>query len=133
MTFNTLTSSIDLSATRACACLDARRRARVITRMFEEYLRPHGLRSTQFSVLAALSLIGTPTPISRLARALELERTTLTRVAAVMERNGWLRTEPSEDGRQRRLALTEAGIQQVEAAYPAWQAAQARVERGEFS
>ncbi|MFB9807040.1 hypothetical protein ACFFQF_18180 [Haladaptatus pallidirubidus] len=52
---------MDFSATKDCHCLAARRRAREITRLYEEKLRPHGLRATQFSVLAALALKG-PTP-----------------------------------------------------------------------
>ncbi|WP_197075806.1 MarR family winged helix-turn-helix transcriptional regulator [Halostagnicola sp. A56] len=75
---------MDLSATRSCHCLDARRRARAITRRYDERLRPHGLQSTQFSVLAALALTG-PTPLGELADLLGLERTTLTRSANRME------------------------------------------------
>ncbi|MPZ99526.1 MAG: MarR family transcriptional regulator [Dehalococcoidia bacterium] len=127
-----MTTAIDLAATRNCHCLAARRTARAITRLFDEWLRPHGLRSTQFSVLAALSLKG-PTPISGLAEALGLERTTLTRSAALLERNGWIAAAPSEDARERRLSLTESGLHTLEAAFPSWEAAQRLVEAGEVS
>jgi hypothetical protein len=62
-------TAVDLSQTRSCPCLAARRRARAITRHFDAYLRPRGLRSTQFSVLAALALRG-PTALGRLADGL---------------------------------------------------------------
>jgi DNA-binding MarR family transcriptional regulator len=81
---------VDLSACRACRCLAARRYARAVTRLYEQKLRPHRLRATQFSVLAALAL-GGPAPVTELATALGLDRTTLTRVAAVLERRGWIR------------------------------------------
>ncbi len=123
------TTTIDLSLTRRCACLIARKRARALTRLYEQHLRPHGLRATQFSVLAALSQKG-PTRLGELADLLGLERTTLTRSAALLERNGWIAEAPSEDAREHRLALTPSGLRTLEAAFPAWQAAQRLVEAG---
>jgi DNA-binding MarR family transcriptional regulator len=114
---------VDVSACVACHCLAARREARAITRLFEARLRPHGLRATQFSVLAALALKG-PTPVKALAEGLGLERTTLTRVGALLERNGWVTVAPAEDARQRPFRLTAAGRRKLEAAFPAWQQAQ---------
>jgi DNA-binding MarR family transcriptional regulator len=111
-----------LAATVACPCLAARRHARAITRHFDAYLRPHGLRATQFSVLAALAL-GGRWRVGALADALGLERTTLTRSTGTLERNGWIESSTSEDGRERPLALTDAGRQVLEGALPAWRAA----------
>lgn len=113
----------DLALCRQCHCLAARRAARAITRHYEAGLRRHGLRATQFSILAALAL-GGPKPLMRLAQVLGLERTTLTRAAALLARAGWIRTEESADGRERRLRLTASGRRKLEAAYPAWKAAQ---------
>jgi DNA-binding MarR family transcriptional regulator len=115
--------AIDLSLCTQCHCLAARRRARAISRHFETELRPHGLRATQFSILAALALAGT-LPMGPLAELLGLERTTLTRAATLLERNGWLRGEPSRDARERPLRLTASGRRKLEAAYPSWKAAQ---------
>ena len=114
---------MDLSLCAACHCLAARRRARAVTRHFEARLRPHGLRATQFSILAALALAG-PTPMGELARLLGLERTTLTRGALLLERDGWVRNDSSPDGRERPLRLTASGRRKLESAYPAWKAAQ---------
>ncbi len=113
--------------TRACPCLAARRRARAITRHFDAYLRPRGLRSTQFSVLAALAQRG-PTGRGRLANGLGLDRTTLTRSAATLERQGWIETLEADDGRERPLALTEAGRCALNAALPAWKEALDRLD-----
>ena len=113
----------DLSLCAACHCLAARRRARAITRLYDEKLRPHGLRGTQFSVLASLAL-GGPRPIGALAEALGLEHTTLTRGSARLERNGWIATDRSTDGRERLLRLTPAGRAKLEEAFPAWRDAQ---------
>jgi len=118
-----VTQTIELSQTKTCLCLTARRKARAITRIYEERLRPHGLRATQFSVLAALALKG-PTPISELAEFLVLERTTLTRSAALLERKGWLGRAPSDDAREHRLRITPAGRRKFERAFPAWKETQ---------
>jgi DNA-binding MarR family transcriptional regulator len=122
---------VDLRPAVGCHCLAARRTARAITRLYEEKLRPHGLRATQFSILAALSLKG-PTPVSELAELLGLERTSLTRSAAVLERDGWVAAARSEDARERPLRVTAEGRRKIEAAFPAWQEAQDMVDRGEW-
>lgn len=119
---------VNLLATRDCRCLAARRQARALTRLFEAKLRPYGLRATQFSVLAALALKG-PTPVKELADFLVLERTSLTRIGALLERNGWIDTAASRDARERPLRLTSAGRRKVDSVFPAWQAAQALAKR----
>lgn len=119
---------MDLSSTIGCHCLAARRRARAITRHYEAHLRAHGLRATQFSILAALAL-GGPRRIGQLAAVLGLERTTLTRSARLLEDAGWVRAARGADGRERPLALTRSGRRKLEAAFPAWKAAQAAAAR----
>jgi DNA-binding MarR family transcriptional regulator len=113
----------DRSLCASCHCLAARRRARAITRLFDEKLRPHGLRATQFSVLVMLAL-GGPRPIGALAEMLGLDHTTLTRGAARLERNGWIASDRSTDARERPLLLTPAGRAKLEEAFPAWHEAQ---------
>ena len=112
-----------LRATRDCACLAARRHARLLTRRFDEHLRPHGLRSTQFSVLAALQQTG-DVALGELAERLGLERTTLTRSVGILEDRGWVTTIPDADARKRRLTIAPAGRDRLMRALPAWQRAQ---------
>lgn len=121
-------SDEELWLTRGCHCLAARREARAITRFYEEKLRPHGLRATQFSILAVLALKG-PAPMSEIADLLGLERTTLTRRAAPLERNGWIRTARTEDARLRPLRLTPSGRRKLKAAFPAWKEAQDHLDQ----
>lgn len=125
----TTADAFDLSTTRACHCLAARKRARALTRLYDRYLRPHGLKSTQFSVLAVLGVRG-PTSVTRIGDMLGLDRTSVTRSAGVLERNGWVEEAPADDARKRRLALTAAGRERLEAAYPDWLAAQRLVDEG---
>jgi DNA-binding MarR family transcriptional regulator len=118
----------ELAATKDCHCLAARREARAITRIYEERLRPHGLRAPQFSVLAVLSLKGAG-PITELAEILVVDRTTLTRSAAVLKRRGLIDEAPSDDAREHRLRITAAGRRALAAALPAWREAQELVGR----
>jgi DNA-binding MarR family transcriptional regulator len=109
-----------------CLCLASRRAARRITRAFDRELRPHGMRATQFTVLAMLSLCGAMT-IGKLAEALGAERTTLTRNLALIEDASWVRIQPAEkDARSRVVAVTDQGRAAVVNAFPAWRRAQNR-------
>lgn len=119
----------ELAQTKGCHCLAARRRSRAITRMFEERLREHGLRATQFTLLAALALMREVT-IGKLAGFLDLERTTLTRAAALMERNGWVTNGEPDDARQHLLRLTDAGRRKLDEAYPTWREVQDEIDHG---
>ena len=124
-----MTRKIDLAACATqCHCLDARREARAISRLYDEQMRPHGLRATQFSVLVALEL-GGGAPLGTLADMLGLDRTTFTRSAALMRRKGWIASAQSDDGREHRMTLTAAGRRKLHEAHPAWQRAQRLVEQ----
>jgi DNA-binding MarR family transcriptional regulator len=119
-------TAIDLMQCRDCLCLASRRAALAITRSFEHRLRPHGIRATQFSMLTQLALRGRLS-LGALAAALGVERTTLTRNLALIEKAGWIRSRPGDDARSRLIAITPAGTRKLEAAFPAWQAAQAKI------
>lgn len=118
-----------IEETPGCHCLAARKRARELTRRYEAALRPYGLRATQFSVLAALAHKG-PLPVSKLADILGLERTTLTRVAGVLERDGRLSIVQGDDERVRVLDVTKRGKRVLATALPAWKRVQNDVEKG---
>jgi len=123
-----MSGKLDLELCMRCHCLAARRRARELTRGYEAKLRPHGLKATQFSILVVLAAAG-PKPIGVLALALGLERTTLTRGAALLIRDGLVGEVHSEDSRERQLKLTGRGGRKLEVAYPAWKAAQEDVDK----
>jgi DNA-binding MarR family transcriptional regulator len=116
----------ELTPTWACNCAAVRRTGRVLTQRYDEILAPSGLRVTQFSLLAALARTGT-VPLTELAGVAVMDRTTLTRNLAPLERAGWVRTAPGYDRRTRLVCLTEEGSAALARAQPFWQAAQAQV------
>ena len=116
-------AEVNLSECAQCLCLASRRAARTITRGFDRHLRPHGLRATQFSLLAVLEL-GGQRSIGDLADTLGADRTTLTRNLALIEEQGLIRIRPGEDPRARIVAITSKGKSLLTRAFPAWREAQ---------
>jgi DNA-binding MarR family transcriptional regulator len=109
-------------AATSCACLKIRMAARAVTRAYDWALRPSGLRSTQFSILVAASVAG-GIPLHRLANVLGLERTTLTRNLAAIEREGLIQVA-NVDGRTRNVLLSSTGTARLKQALPLWDQAQ---------
>ena len=112
-----------------CVCFNVRKAARAVTQLYDEVLRPSGLRVTQFSLLMATKGSGSVT-LKRLARAVGTDRTTLTRNLRPLEKQGLLRIEHGADRRERKVTLTARGEKVMGEALPLWEAAQARVTHG---
>jgi DNA-binding MarR family transcriptional regulator len=114
--------------TLPCLCASLRRVSREVTQLYEDALRPTGLRATQFTVLQALSIAGEVTQ-GDLARILAMDSTTLTRTLTIMGRHGWIAKRRGEDRREWRMRLSKAGQTRFKQALPHWEKAQARLRR----
>lgn len=112
-------------ATRDCVCANLRRATRTVTKLYDEALKPTGLKITQFNLLGSLLSLGSAT-LTELAEEIVVDRTTLTRNLEVLESRGLVVTEEGDDRRERLLRLSAKGISAVTAAYPIWQSAQVR-------
>ncbi len=113
---------------QSCMCFNLRKSARAITQLYDAALRPVGLRTTQFSLLVGIRLLGTIT-ISRLAEGMVMDRTTLTRNLKPLEKQGLIRTIPGEDRREREITLTGTGQSILAKALPLWKKAQQQVAK----
>lgn len=102
-----------------CMCANLRRASRVVTQKYDEALRPHGLRATQFTVLQALSLVGEVSQ-GQLGEVLAMDSTTLTRTLDIMCREGWVARQQGRDRREWRLSLSKEGEAQLKRALPSW-------------
>ena len=114
---------------RTCACFKVRKAARAVTKLYEEVLRPIGLRATQFSLLMATRVMG-PVTVVKLSQVTVMDRTTLTRNLQVLEKRGLIAINPGEDRREREVTLTASGMEVLVQAIPLWEAAQERVRQG---
>jgi DNA-binding MarR family transcriptional regulator len=106
-----------------CFALRVRRLGRVVTRIYDDALAPHGINITQFNLLAAVSA-GDGARQVDLGRILDVEKSTLSRDLRRMQRLGWIESRPMPGGRGRALGLTPAGARLLEQARPAWDQAQ---------
>lgn len=110
----------------SCTGGNLRRATRAVNQVYDAALAPVELKSTQFTLLAALGHLG-EVPLTRLAEALVLDRTTLTRNLKPLIEQGLIRSGGDEDRRVRRLGLTAKGKRRLEKALPHWREAQRRM------
>jgi DNA-binding MarR family transcriptional regulator len=106
-----------------CACADLRRAARAVSRVYEEALAAVDLSSTQMTVLMFLGRSG-PIPLSDLAGALVMDRTSLYRALRPLERRELVRIRATADRRSKEVLLTVDGERHLARAMPHWQRAQ---------
>lgn len=110
--------------TSGCVCFSLRKSARAVSQLYDAALEPCGLRVTQFSLLASLRA-GGPLTVSKLAEAMVMDRTTLTRNLAPVARQGLVKVAPGRrDKRTKEVALTARGRKRLSQAYPLWTIAQ---------
>jgi DNA-binding MarR family transcriptional regulator len=107
-------------------CFSLRKAARAVTQVYDEILRPTGLRATQHSLLHVLQVAGTVS-VSKLAELAVMDRTTLARNLDLLERERLVRVQPGADARVREVTLTDAARKRLAEALPYWEKAQAQV------
>lgn len=111
-----------------CFCLALQRAARAVARRYDLALKPIGMTSGQFSIMTVVSG-PEPLPLTKAARLLGQDRTTLSRNIAPLERDGLIVTTIGDDERVRGLSLTQRGQQLLAAALPLWRSAQTESTR----
>ena len=109
--------------TRSCLLTRTRRISRVITGMYDEALRPFGVNSPQFSLLALIARLNGASR-AEIARANFQERSTLSRNLAHLLNEGWVEEVTPKGGRSRPVLITAAGKELLAFAGGAWRAAQ---------
>jgi DNA-binding MarR family transcriptional regulator len=97
--------------------------ARAVTRLYDEMLRPTGLRATQLAVLVAVGNEDV-TSITELAKFMGMDRSTLTRNLAPLERGGLIRVGNEGWRRSRIVEITSKGHSRLRDALPFWEKAQ---------
>ena len=111
-----------------CLCEGLRSATRAIWQRYARHIEPSGLGVAQSSLLIRLYFTG-PIAMTRLAEALETDRTTLTRNLDVLRRDGYVKVIAGDDKRTRLIAMTDAGFEILRTATPLWIQAQQDVQR----
>ena len=108
---------------RECIAMRVRLLNRVVTKIYDDCLRPHGLRTAQMNILVAVSLMKSASP-SEIEQRLCLDKSTVSRNVERMQRRGWVKFVPGKDGRSHQLQVTAQGTKLLSKVVAAWQHAQ---------
>jgi DNA-binding MarR family transcriptional regulator len=117
-----------MTAMTPCVCNMLRMATRAVTQLYDDALRPSGLRASQFSILATIAGRGEAN-LKQLEETLAIDQTTLTRNLGLLERDGLLERAPHPDGRVKAMRLTPAGRRALAVARPLWAQTQKKVLR----
>ena len=112
--------------TLGCTCARLRKLARRVTRIYDAYLAPQGIKVTQYSLLA--NAVTRARTLSEFAAELEMDRSTLSRNLMPLVALGWINVDVGADPRSRNISVTAAGRRKLKAALPLWRKAQCEVE-----
>lgn len=109
-----------------CVGFNIRRAMRLVTHYYDKALAPAGLRSTQYSLLTLLTMMG-EAPMQEVAFVMAMDQTTLTRNLSPLLNKGWVNVSVGSDRRVRPLTVTAKGKSVLEKARPLWEEAQAHI------
>lgn len=110
-----------------CHCVNLRRAANTISKIYDAKLHTIGLSVNQFYLLVSLNELGTAS-VSDLANYVGLDRSTLVRTLKPLLNSGLIVDRSMQSQRNRSLQLTESGVQKLEEGTPVWNEAQKLVE-----
>ena len=127
--FQPATKRVDqkqMKSGEVCVCFNVRKASRSITQLYDELLRPIGLRSTQLSILGTAVHLE-PVTVKILAEAVVIDRTTLARNLKVLEKRCLLRIGMGMDRRERVITVTDKGQEELSKAFKYWKKAQVTI------
>jgi DNA-binding MarR family transcriptional regulator len=111
-----------------CLAVRVRMMNRAISALYDECLRPFGLRVNQGNILVAI-VRREPVKPAEICRFLRIEKSTFSRDVDVLRRNGWLESDPPEGGRTQTLRVTKTGHELLRKTLPVWAEAQKRAKQ----
>jgi DNA-binding MarR family transcriptional regulator len=111
-----------------CYCTQFRRSANALTSIYDEALRPVGLKITQHTLLRGLDRLGSAT-YNEIAAELSLDKTTISRNIKLLIDAGWVDVSSDDDARYKLATLSVDGKRVLKEAEPHWRAAQTQVEK----
>ena len=106
-----------------CTNLKLRQLSRLVSRHYDAFVAPTGLKNTQYSLLSHVALAGPIRP-SDLAQRMRIDASTLTRNLQPLIVQGWLALGPGEDARSRLVSVTDTGRAKRAEGQRAWKQAQ---------
>jgi DNA-binding MarR family transcriptional regulator len=117
------TKKLAAEAIGGCLATRLRLAARVITKVYDDALRPFGLTVSQMALLAVAADRGALRQ-SEVGGLLQMDNSTLSRNLERMRATGWLEEVVEADARVHTHRLSESGKTLLERAMPGWRSAQ---------
>jgi DNA-binding MarR family transcriptional regulator len=112
---------------RLCLSANLRKTERLITRHYDAYLADAGVTAVQLPILATIASAEEPT-FRLLAKELALDRSTLSRNLALLERIGFVQIGASSGPKPGLLTLTRKGRETLRRGHKRWTEAHAHLE-----
>ncbi len=112
---------------RGCIVARLRMLNREVTGLYDDALRPLGVKVSQTNVLTAIAKLEPVSP-RVIGKLLRIEKSTLSRNLERLRAPGWIRVLSCDDKRSHRLEVTAKGRRLLEKALPRWRQAQKDAE-----
>jgi DNA-binding MarR family transcriptional regulator len=130
MTVKPDSAAVDIAAiaeetSAGCIATRVRQLSRIVTRVYDEAMRPLGITASQFTLLTQLAQQDAITAVE-IGFTLDIEKSTLSRNLKRLLALGHIVMDPPAGRRGRGLHLTPKGRAVIKDAYPVWLEAQQR-------
>ena len=109
----------------SCIATRVRQLSRIVTRVYDDAMRPLGITASQFTLLTQLAQQDGITAVE-IGFTLDIEKSTLSRNLKRLLKDGHIVMDPPAGRRGRGLHLTPKGESVIRSAYPVWISAQQR-------
>lgn len=114
------------TSSSCCVALRARRMSRIITRIYDDAMRPLGLTASQFTLLTCVAQQDGVTA-AEIGFDLDIEKSTLSRNLKRLVALRLIDMDPPAGRRGRGLHLSVKGADALRMAFPVWRTTQSRV------
>ena len=120
----------EIAENTSAACISTRVRqlSRIITRVYDDAMRPLGITASQFTLLTQLAQQDGITAVE-IGHSLDIEKSTLSRNLKRLLQDGFITMDPPAGRRGRGLHLTPKGASVIQHGFPVWREAQTRTIR----
>ena len=127
---NALTNELsrhEVAKGNECTVFNLKRATRVVQSVFDNAFKSTGLEGTQYTVLSHI-YVTEPISLTKLADLMDVDRTTLARNLAPLEKKGFVEIKSGSDKRAKLITTTDLGKEVLSKALPIWKETQEKIK-----
>ncbi len=117
----------EVSRCTECTAFNLKKATRIVQNLFDEAFKPMGLEGTQYTVLGHIFVHG-PISLTKLADLMHVDRTTLARNLAPLEKKEFIEIKQGSDRRAKIINITSGGKEVLSDALPLWKKTQEEIK-----